>query len=75
MLQVQQVEELIAVVMTLDRMSLLRQFGQYPASFPVDFTSDFLDRQPVERLRHLFMAMCLQCQRMPELQAGESIAV
>jgi hypothetical protein len=75
MLQTQQVEELIAVVTSLDRRSLLQQFSLYPANFPVDFTSEFLDSQPVERLRHLFVAMCLQCQRMPETQAGECIAV
>jgi hypothetical protein len=75
MLQTQQIEELIAVVTSLDRRSLLQQFSLYPANFPVDFTSEFLDRQPMERLRHLLVAMCLQCQRMPETQAGESIAV
>jgi len=75
MLQTQQVEELIAVVTSLNRHSLLQQFSLYPANFPVDFTSEFLERQPVERLRHLFVAMCLQCQRMPQMQAGESMAV
>ena len=73
MLHTQQIEELITVVSSLDRPSLLRQFQEYPANFPLDFTSDFLDHQPMERLRHLFLALCLHCQRMPELAAGESI--
>ncbi len=60
-----QVEELILLVSGLDKPSLIRQFQQYPASFPVDFTPDFLDHQPLERLRHLFVAVCLQSQRMP----------
>jgi hypothetical protein len=75
MLPSNQIEELIVLVSSLDRTALLRQFAQYPATFPVDFTSDFLDRQPLERLRHLFVAVCLQSQRMPLLQAAESAAV
>jgi hypothetical protein len=65
MLQMQQVEELMTLVSSLDKATLLRQFHEYPSSFPVDFTPDFLDRQPLERLRHLFVAVCLQSQRMP----------
>jgi hypothetical protein len=60
-----QVEELITLVSSLDKPALLRQFREYPASFPVDFTPDFLDRQPLERLQHLFVAVCLQSQQMP----------
>jgi len=60
-----QVEELITLVSSLDKPALLRQFREYPAKFPVDFTPDFLDRQPLERLRHLFVAVCLQSQQMP----------
>jgi hypothetical protein len=37
----------------------------YPAPFPIDFTDDFLQHTPVERLRHIFVALCLQNQRMP----------
>lgn len=65
MLQSQQVEELITLVSNLDKATLLRQFREYPASFPVDFTTDFLDRQPLDRLRHLFVAVCLQSKQMP----------
>lgn len=75
MLQTQQIEELITVVSSLDRSSLLRQFREFPANFPIDFTPDFLDMQPMERLRHLFLALCLHCQRMPELAAGETMAM
>jgi hypothetical protein len=65
MLQTEQVEELITLVASLDKSTLLRQFRDYPASFPVDFTPDFLERQPLERLRHLFVAVCLQSRQMP----------
>jgi hypothetical protein len=65
MLHSEQVEELITVVSSLDKATLLRQFREFPASFPVDFTSDFLDRQPLDRLQHLFVAICLRSQQMP----------
>jgi hypothetical protein len=65
MIQSQQVEELITLVSSLDKPALLRQFRDYPATFPIDFTPDFLDRQPLERLRHLFVAVCLQSRQMP----------
>jgi hypothetical protein len=65
MLHTQQVEELITMVSSLDKATLLRQFRDYPASFPIDFTPDFLDRQPLDRLQHLFVAVCLQSKQMP----------
>ena len=69
MLQSHQVEELISLVTSLDKTALVEQFGSYPASFPVDFTREFLESQSVDRLRHLFVAMCLHTQRMPEVAA------
>jgi hypothetical protein len=65
MLPAQQVEELITLVSGLDKDSLIRQFREYPASFPLDFTPDFLDHQPLERLRHLFVAVCMQSKKVP----------
>jgi hypothetical protein len=73
-MQSDQVEELIRVVSGLDKSALLRQFSEFPASFPVDFTPEFLDRQPLDRLRHLFIAVCLQTRRMPEVPADETVA-
>ena len=67
-----QIEELIGLVSSLDRASLLRQFEQYQANFPLDFTPEFLHNAPVERLRHIFVAVCLQSQRMPEEMASEA---
>ena len=66
-LHCQQVEELIHLVVALDRATLIDQFTSYRASFPVDFTRDFLEAQSTDQLQHLFLAMCLQSQRMPEL--------
>ena len=69
MLKTHQVEELICIVSSLDRDSLMEQFGTYPSTFPIDFTAQFLDALPLERLRHIFLAICLQSQRLPEVPA------
>ena len=66
MLQSDQIEDLMVLVTSLDRDALVEHFQNYHANFPVDFTPDFLNRLPVEKLRHIFVAMCLQTQRMPD---------
>jgi len=67
MLHACQVEELISIVSSLDRDALVRQFGNYRSTFPLDFTAEFLHSHPIEHLKHIFVALCLQCQRMPEV--------
>jgi len=66
MFQSGQLEELICLVSALDREALIEQFHSYQANFPLDFTPEFLQQTPVERLRHIFVAVCLQCQRLPD---------
>jgi hypothetical protein len=65
MLMPTQIEELIDLVTSLDRPGLLRQFEQYETTFPLDFTPEFLNSAPLERLKHIFVAVCLQSKRMP----------
>ena len=67
-----QIEELIMLVGSLDRATLIQQFDQYQAAFPLDFTPEFLHSTPLERLRHIFVAVCLQSQRMPSEMASEA---
>ncbi|MBC8106488.1 MAG: hypothetical protein H7Z14_07860 [Anaerolineae bacterium] len=67
MLQAQQVEELVNLITSMSRELVIDQFRSYRASFPVDFTREYLEAQDIEQLRHLFLALCLQSQRMPEL--------
>ncbi len=69
MLPALQVEEILTVVSNLDRPALIRQFSEYPSPFPIDFTPEFLNHQPLERLRHIFVALCLQAQKMPDICA------
>jgi hypothetical protein len=69
MLASEQVEELIHMVAGLDRASLVQHFHELPSNFPVDFTSEFFEHTPLERLRHIFVALCLQTQQIPAFAA------
>ena len=64
----EQIEELITVVSALDRPSLVEQFRSYQSTFPIDFSREFLEQQSIERLRHLFVAVCLQSKQMPQVR-------
>lgn len=65
MLHADQIEELITLVAAMDRCSVMEQIRNYRASFPVDFTREFLEDQSMDRLRHLLFALCIQQQRLP----------
>ena len=65
MLESHQVEELICLVSSLDKPALTSQFLSFSGNFPVDFTPEFLEGLPLERLRHIFVALCLQSQQVP----------
>ena len=66
MLQSAQIEDLMTLVASLDRPALTHQFQNYRGKFPVDFTEDFLARTSLDKLRHIFVAMCMQNQRLPD---------
>jgi hypothetical protein len=72
MLQSHQLEELISLVSGLDRPALVNQFENFRATFPLDFSREFLESQSVDRLRHIFVALCIEQQRMPEICAQEA---
>ncbi len=65
MLQAQQVESLIRVVASMDRDALIERLLDFHGSFPVDFTPDYLHRLSADRLRHIFVAICLQAGQLP----------
>lgn len=69
MLESHQVEELICLVSSLDKPTLTQQFLTFRGNFPVDFTPEFLDALSLERMRHIFVALCLQSQRLPVMAA------
>jgi hypothetical protein len=57
------VDELICALAEMDRPTLIQQFISYRSRFPVDLTADYLDTLCADRIRHVFLAMCLQNQR------------
>ena len=74
MLAAHQVEELIALIGACDRDALVAHFRDYRAAFPLDFTDHFLATEPLDRLRHIFIAICLQTQRMPTVLVASTAA-
>ena len=66
-LQSDQVEELICLVAAMDRDDVVRHVQAFRASFPLDFTPEFLSTVPLDRLRHIFVALCLQQQHVPPM--------
>jgi hypothetical protein len=73
MLASDQVEEFVTLVASLDRQTLKQQLAEYRGNFPLDFTSDFLDSLSLDRLRHVFLAVCLQNQRLPQIEAESAM--
>jgi hypothetical protein len=67
MLASNQIEELICLVASMDRSQVVHHIRDYRASFPLDFTDDFLKTVPLDRLRHIFIALCLQQQHVPRV--------
>ena len=67
MVQSQDIEDLLCLVASLDRQALIEQFKNCPATFPLDFTEDFLRTTPLDRLKHIFVAICLQAERSEPL--------
>jgi hypothetical protein len=66
MLANEQVDELLCLLATWDRQTLASEFMTFESHFPVDFTPEFLSKLSVDSLRHIFFAMCVQNQRLPE---------
>jgi hypothetical protein len=66
MLANEQVDELICTLATWDRQTLTHEFMAFDSRFPVDFTPEYLSELSVDSLRHIFLAMCVQNQRLPD---------
>jgi hypothetical protein len=72
MLQAEQIEELILLISAMDRPTLIGQLTHYRADFPLDFTPQFLNEVELDRLRHIFLALCLHHQHTPELTSSNA---
>jgi hypothetical protein len=67
MLQSPQIEELVCLITSMDRPALIGHFLRFKGSFPIDFTPEFLEQLSTERLQHIFLALCLQSQHVPQV--------
>ena len=65
MLASDQVDELICTLASWDRQTLTEQFLNFDSKFPLDITPKFLSQMDEDRLRHAFLAVCLQNQKLP----------
>lgn len=74
MLESHQVEELICLVASLDKPTLTSQFMEFRGNFPIDFTPEFLETLSLDRMRHIFVALCLQSQQMPMVEELAAVA-
>ena len=72
LLQAEQIEELILLISAMDRPTLVAQLTHYRADFPLDFTRQFLDDVDLDRLRHIFLALCLHHQHTPALSTSNA---
>ena len=66
MLDPQQVEEIMCIVSAMNRESVIERLRGFRGAFPVDFTNEFLADQPTDRLQHIYAALCLQSQALPD---------
>lgn len=67
MLYQERLEEYVNIVGSMKRPVLIDRMIHFRSRFPVDFTPDFLHKQTDDRLRHIFLAMCLQDGKLPEM--------
>ena len=65
MLASDEVEGLICQLATWDRTTLTDRFLNFDSRFPLDITPQFLSQMSDEHLRHVFLAVCLQNQKLP----------
>jgi hypothetical protein len=74
MLEMHQIEELIRIVSAMERDVITDRFLNHRGRFPVDFTPEFLDQLPLDRLRHVYVAYCLQTHTLPDDEAAAHAA-
>ena len=70
MLEPQQIDDLICLTAVMDRETVVRHLREYPSNFPIDFTPEFLSTVDLDRLRHIFLALCVQCQHVPLVEVS-----
>ncbi len=65
MLRHEHIDDLICQLASCDRETLTREFISFNSTFPIDCTPEFLATLSDDRLRHIFLAICVQNRRLP----------
>ncbi len=73
MLHAQQVDELLCMVSRMDRPTIKRCLTDIRSSFPIDLTPQFVETVDLDRLRHIFLAVCLQTKQMPSINIDAAL--
>ena len=73
MLTAQQQELLLMQVASLSREQIVAEIRRCPARFPIDLTDEWMNRQPLEDLRHIFAAICMQCGHLPRASCSPRV--
>jgi hypothetical protein len=57
-------------IATMSRRSLIRAIGAVDCGFPLDFTPEYLTSLNLDKLRHLYLALCLRarCRQQETVQ-------
>jgi hypothetical protein len=66
MLASDQIDEAICLLATWDRPTLIAELLAFHSDFPVDLTTDYLATLSTDYIRHVFLAVCVQNQRLPD---------
>ncbi|HEY0009534.1 MAG TPA: hypothetical protein VGB55_12470 [Tepidisphaeraceae bacterium] len=74
MLSPDEVETLNCSIQEMDRAAVVRQLREFKCRFPLDFTPEFYQNEPISRLRHILFGLCLHNQRMIDCAAEHSQA-
>lgn len=56
-------ERLLQDVQQMDRPDLIALLKAIPCPFPIDFSDTYLAEVPLDRLKHLVLAVCLHVRR------------
>lgn len=64
------VEQLAARILGLSRQELASQLLSFQSDFPMDFTRDYLNLLPLDRLQHLLLAAHIYHNRKRRAAAG-----
>lgn len=61
----QQFDDVVCLIAGMDRRTIALNLRTFRGRFPVDLTPDFIASTDLDRLRHIYLALCLQTRQMP----------